>query len=41
MSLQARVRTTIVNGNVIYADGKLLRAPGGRFTSGRAALELV
>jgi dihydroorotase-like cyclic amidohydrolase len=40
MSLQARVRTTIVNGRLVYSDGKLLSPPSGRFTPGRAAAAL-
>jgi len=37
MSLQARVRTTIVNGVPVYTDGNFLGSPRGRFTPGRAA----
>jgi dihydroorotase (multifunctional complex type) len=40
MSLQARVRTTIVNGRAVYSDGKLLSPSSGRFTPGRAAAAL-
>jgi dihydroorotase (multifunctional complex type) len=40
MSLQARVRTTIVNGRVVYSDGNLVSSAGGRFTPGRAAAAL-
>jgi dihydroorotase (multifunctional complex type) len=40
MSLQARVRKTIVNGRLVYADGTLLSPPSGRFTPGRAVAAL-
>jgi dihydroorotase (multifunctional complex type) len=40
MALQAHVRSTIVNGRVVYADGRLVGPPGGRFTPGPAAAAL-
>jgi allantoinase len=36
MSLSARVKTTIVHGNVVFADGRIHGQPEGRFTRGRA-----
>jgi dihydroorotase-like cyclic amidohydrolase len=40
MALRARVRSTIVNGRVVYADGELVSPPCGRFTPGSAAAAL-
>ena len=40
MALQAHVRSTIVNGRLVYADGRLVSPPSGRFTPGPAAAAL-
>ncbi len=36
--LDARVETTIVNGNVVYRKGQIVGAGNGRFTPGRGAM---